>query len=302
MPSEPLAEIPCALCGARATRPRYVKFDLPIAECVTCGLVRATPRCSPERIAARYSREYFLHEYLPSLGIIDGQVDEDFIDARYAPWLRLVADHSPSPLSAPGRLLEIGSGAGLFLKAFARQGWDVLGVEVNDDAAQFARDRLKLDVRSTYAEDLDVPPSSFDVVAMMDVIEHVPNPAETIATARRFLKPGGLLLMQTPNLDAFSRTALGEPWAVLSPAEHLYYFTEKTMTAVLQKAGFTSSSFIWSFAGFGPAETMNARYSHAPDSWRTSAYAALVRLGGAPLLRLVRALRRTDQLIVIARA
>jgi len=295
MPFEPLVEIPCALCGAHATRPRYVKFDLPIAECVTCGLVRATPRCSPERIAARYSREYFLHEYLPSLGVINGQIDEQFIDARYAPWIQLIS-------RPPGRMLEIGSGAGLFLKAFARQGWNVLGVEVNDDAAHFARERLNLDVRSTYAEDLDVPPSSFDVVAMMDVIEHVPNPAETIATARRFLKPGGLLLMQTPNLDAFSRTALGEPWAVLSPAEHLYYFTEKTMTAMLQKAGFASTTFIWSFAGFGPAETMNARYTHAPASWRTSAYAALVRLGGAPLLHLVRSRRRTDQLIVIARA
>jgi len=302
MPSEPLAEIPCALCGEHATRPRYVKFDLPIAECVTCGLVRATPRCSPERIATRYSREYFLHEYLPSLGVIDGKVDEHFIDARYAPWIQLVAAQLPAGSAAPRRLLEIGSGAGLFLKAFARQGWDTLGVEVNDDAAQFARTRLNLDVRSTYAEDLDVPPSSFDVVAMMDVIEHVPNPAETIATARRFLKPGGVLLMQTPNLDAFSRTALGAPWAVLSPAEHLYYFTEDTMTALLQKAGFAASTYVWAFPGFGPAETMNARYTHAPASWRTTAYATLVRLGGAPLLRLVRAMHRTDQLIVIARA
>jgi len=298
MSEELLADIPCAGCGGHDTRPRYVKFDLPIAECVTCGLVRATPRCTPERIAARYSADYFWQEYLPSLGVINGQIDPAFIDARYAPWVSLAASHG----TPQGRILEIGTGAGLFLKAFARAGWDAIGVEVNPEAAHFARERLDLDVRSVYAEDLDVPPASFDVVAMMDVIEHVPDPAATVATARRLLTPGGILLMQTPNLDSISRWALGSPWAVLSPAEHLYYFTAETMEALLLKAGYGSSTFVWSFPGFGPAETMNARYTHAPSSWRSTTYGAVVRLGGTPLLRLVQALRMTDQLIVIARA
>lgn len=298
MASAPLEDIACALCGGRATRLRYLKFDLPIAECVACGLIRATPRCPPERIAARYSREYFLHEYLPSLGVIDGHVEESFIDARYGPWVTLVSDR----VGPKGRILEIGTGAGLFLKAFARAGWQAVGVEVNDEAARFARERLGLNVHTGYAESLDVPPASFDVVALMDVIEHVPDPGATVATAHRLLRPGGVLLMQTPNVNALSRLALGAPWAVLSPAEHLYYFSEKTMEALLRARGFASTEFVWSFAGFGPAETMNARYTHAPTALRARAYGALVRVGGGPLMRLVRALRRTDQLIVLARA
>jgi SAM-dependent methyltransferase len=298
MTPDRLTDIPCALCGGEQTRVRYVKFDLPIAECVTCHLVRATPRCPPERIAARYSADYFWKEYLPSLGVIDGHVDPGFVDARYRPWIELLATHG----LAQGRLLEIGTGAGLFSKAMQRAGWETVGVEVNGDAAAFARDRLGLDVRQTYAEDVTEPPASFDVVAMMDVIEHVPDPAAVVTTARRLLKPGGLLLMQTPNLDSISRLALGSPWAVLSPAEHLYYFTESTMRALLERTGFQGVEFVWSFAGFGPAETMNARYTHAPTAWRASAYAAMVRIGGRPLLRLARVLRRTDQLIVLARA
>lgn len=298
MTRDPLVDVPCAACGGLETHQLYVKFDLPIAACVTCGLVRATPRCPPERIAARYSAEYFWNEYLPSQGVVNGQVTPDFIDARYAPWISLLAAHGISR----GRLLEIGTGAGLFLKAFARAGWDTLGVEVNADAAAFARDTLQLDVRSVYAETLDVPDGSMDVVAMMDVIEHVPDPGATIATAHRFLKPGGLLLMQTPNLDALSRRALGEPWAVLSPAEHLYYFTASTLDALMRQRGFASTTFVWDFPGFGPAETMNARYTHAPDAWRAHAYGAAVRLGGHALLSLVRRLHLTDQLIVVGRA
>lgn len=298
MTADALTEIPCAYCGALGTRVRYVKFDLPIAECVTCGLVRATPRCPPERTAERYSADYFRHEYLPSLGVVNGVVDLAFLDARYRPWIDLVAAHG----LPGGRLLEIGTGAGLFLKAFARAGWDTLGVEVNAEAAAFARDQLGLDVRTQYAETLDVSPGSFDAVAIMDVIEHVPNPAATVETARRLLRPGGLLLVQTPNLDALSRLALGAPWAVLSPVEHLYYFTEQTLNALLLRAGFAQVTFAWTFAGFGPAETMNARYTHAPDHWRAHLYRAIVQAGGRPLLQLVRRLHRTDQLIAIARA
>ena len=293
-----LTPVPCALCRGTETTLVCEKFGLPIARCTTCGLVRATPRCAPERIAARYSAEYFWGEYLPSLGVVNGQVDERFIDERYAPWVQLVA----SAVGPAGRLLEIGSGAGLFAKAFARAGWTVTGVEINPEGAQFARERLGVDVRSQYAEDLDVAPGTMDVVAMMDVIEHVPDPAATVATARRFLRPGGALLIQTPNLDALSRHTLGTPWAVLSTAEHLYYFTEGTLTALLTGAGFTSVTFEWTFAGFGPAETMNARYTHAPAALRARAYAAAVRVGGAALLRWVRSAHLTDQLIAVARA
>lgn len=293
-----LTPVACALCQGTDTAPVCVKFDLPIARCTTCGLVRATPRCAPERIAARYSADYFWGEYLPSLGVVNGQVDEAFIDQRYAPWVALMT----SAVGARGRLLEIGSGAGLFAKAFSRAGWSVIGVEVNEAGAQFAREHLGLDVRSQYAEDLDIAAGTMDVVAMMDVIEHVPDPAATVATARRFLRPGGALLIQTPNLRALSRYALGTPWAVLSPAEHLYYFTDATLTALLTRAGFAPVSFEWAFAGFGPAETMNARYTHAPTAWRARAYAAAVQLGGAALLRWVRSAHRTDQLIAVARA
>lgn len=270
---------------------------MPIAECVSCALVRATPRCSPARIAERYSAEYFWNEYLPSVGVVNGVVDDNFIDGRYAPWIALVEKHVER-----GRLLEIGTGAGLFSKAFSRAGWSTVGVEINAEGAQFARDRLGLDVRQQYAEDLDLPEGSQDVVALMDVIEHVPNPVATVATARRLLRPGGVLLIQTPNLNAFSRTMLGAPWAVLSPAEHLYYFTERTLDALVKKAGFESTTFEWHFEGFGPAETMNARYTHAPNAVRAKAYAALVKFGGPRVFNWVRDTHRNDQLIAIARA
>lgn len=294
----PLTDIACTLCHSADTVPVCTKFGLAIARCTGCGLPRATPRCAPERINARYSAEYFWGEYLPSLGVVDGHLDEAFIDQRYGPWVEMLS----AAVGSGRQLLEIGSGAGLFAKAFARAGWRVTGVEVNEAGATFARERLGLDVRQQYAEDLDLPAGSVDAVAMMDVIEHVPDPQATLRTALRFLRPGGVLLLQTPNINALSYSALGVDWAVLSPAEHLYYFSEDTLRRLLTQVGFSGVEFVWAFAGFGPAETMNARYTHAPDAWRSRAYAAAVRMGGGALLQWAQRHHRTDQLIVLARA
>ncbi len=238
-----LTPVPCALCRGTETTLVCEKFGLPIARCTTCGLVRATPRCAPERIAARYSAEYFWGEYLPSLGVVNGQVDERFIDERYAPWVQLGA----SAGGPAGRLLEIGSGAGLFAKAFARAGWTVTGVEINPEGAQFARERLGVDVRSQYAEDLDVAPGTMDVVAMMDVIEHVPEPRHLLATAYRLLRTGGRLIVYTPNhrgavvVLAKVLHAIGAGVAVreIFGGNHVCFFDDRSLPAALEREGFS---------------------------------------------------------------
>ncbi len=292
-----LAIVPCAVCDGTDTRRRYRKYGLTLSECLTCGLVFASPRLPVERVMQRYSATYFWNEYLPAVGAPEGRVDLDLVDRRYAPFL---AVFGPAP-DAGRRMLEIGTGAGLFLKAAERAGWLVQGVEVNPDAAAFARDHLDLDVRTGTAVDVDAPDVSFDAVVMLDVIEHLFDPRDTVETAFRLLRPGGTLLIQTPNFDALSRWALGREWAVLSPMEHLYYFNESTLTRLLTRVGFSSVAFDWAFPAFGSPETMNARYTNRAGSWRSLAYASAVRAGGSRLLEWVQEGRLNDQLLSVAR-
>ena len=287
--------VPCALCGVIDTRAIYVKFNLVISRCRQCGLSYANPRLQPDDIKTRYSRDYFWNEYLPSTGVRDGRVDFELMDRHHSPMLDVLRREVPPP----AKMLEIGTGAGIFLKVAERAGWSVIGIELSPDAAQFARG-LGLDVRQETAEQMSIEPDSRDVVVMFDTIEHLLDPLSVIRTVHRVLRAGGVLVITTPNFNALSRFALGRDWAILSPAEHLYYFTQRTLRDLLLRVGFSTTRFE-RFLAPGAFETMNPANSHHLKSARNVAYRLFVRLAGPIAFRGVQAVGLADQLVVVAK-
>ena len=290
------SEVPCALCGERDTTRLYTKFNWGIERCRRCGLIYANPRAPEETIHARYSSEYFWNEYLPAVGAPGGEYDLDYQDQRHAAMLALIRRYSPRGR----RMLEVGTGAGLFLKAAERAGWVTAGLELSSEGSAFARDRLKLDVRTERAEEMSFPAASFDVAVMFDVIEHLFDPVTVLEATRRAVAPLGIVVVSTPNYDALSRFVLGVDWAVLSPLEHVYYFTEPTLAAMLRKSGWDSVITERRFAGWGVYETMNYRYTHAPDNWRARRYERVLRSFGGRLAPLVQSTGRADAILGIA--
>ena len=288
--------VPCALCDERDTTRLYTKFNWGIERCRRCGLIYANPRAPEETILARYSSEYFWNEYLPAVGAAGGKYDLDYQDQRHAAMLGLIRRHSPGGR----RMLEVGTGAGLFLKAAQRAGWDTAGLELSSEGSAFARDRLGLDVRTERAEEMSFAKASFDVAVMFDVIEHLFDPVTVLEATRRAVAPGGIIVVSTPNYDALSRFVLGVDWAVLSPLEHVYYFTEGTLGAMLRKSGWDRVVAERRFAGWGVFETMNYRYTHAPDNWRAKGYETVLRKAGGPLARVVQGAGRADAILCIA--
>jgi SAM-dependent methyltransferase len=287
--------VPCAVCGGAETRRLYTKFGHDIGRCIHCGLVYASPRAPEDTVVARYSRDYFWNEYLPALGVVDGQYDLTSFDTRYAPLLALLE-------AAPGhRLLEIGSGAGFFLKAAERAGWTGTGIELSEDAARFARDRLNLNVRSGSVETAGAGLGMFDAAAMFDTIEHLFDPGATLKSIRDALAPRGLLLISTPNFGALSRHVLGPNWAVLSPIEHLYYFEERSLRRLIEASGFADVQFVRRHAAWIPQETMNYAHTHAPAGLRAHLAAAIGRMGGRAFARALQHAGRQDILLCLAR-
>lgn len=284
----------CAICGATRTRRLYTKSGYDIGRCVRCGLVYANPRAPRETILGRYSSDYFWKEYLPALGVVDGDYDLSRFDARYAPLLELLGPASGR------RLLEIGSGAGFFLKSAERRGWSVTGVELSEEASRFARERLGLDIRREPAEKLAVPAASFDAAVMFDTIEHLFDPRAVLTSIARALVPGGQLLVSTPNFLALGRRLLGPSWAVLSPLEHMFYFEEKTLMRLVQECGFTGVHFVRRHAAWNVQETMNFMNTHAPGRWRARATAAVARAGGRMLAHALQRTGSQDILICLA--
>jgi SAM-dependent methyltransferase len=116
--------------------------------------------------------------------------------------------------------------------------WQVAGVELSDFASTYARETLGLDVQTGTLETTRFSEGSFDVVTFWDVIEHVPNPLETLRRAYRLLRSDGLLVLRTPNLDSLDARVFGSYWIGYELPRHLYVFSRRTLERLLQKAGF----------------------------------------------------------------
>ena len=285
----------CTICGGTQTRRLYTKSGYDIAPCLRCGLVYAYPRASRDAILARYNSDYFWKEYLPALGVLDGKYDLPQFDARYAPLLGLLGPASGR------RLLEIGCGAGFFLKSAERGGWTVAGIELSEEASRFGRERLGLDVRREPAETMTIAPAAFDAAVMFDTIEHLFDPRATLAAIAHALVPAGLLLIGTPNFRALSRHLLGSSWAVLSPLEHIYYFEEKTLGRLVEGTGFSDVRFVREHASWSPQETMNFIYTHSARGIRARLAALIGRVGGHTLARRIERAGRQDILLCLAK-
>lgn len=291
-----LENVSCALCASQTTQTIYKKFDLSIGRCGQCGFVYANPRLPRAEVWKRYNPDYFWQEYLPSLGVRERKYNLELFDARHAAMLNLIASY----IQPPGKLLEVGAGAGFFLKAAERAGWDVAGIEISEAGVQFAQTELGLDVKQQTAEKITFDKGCFDVVVMFDVIEHLFDPNRALSSIRGVLRSGGLLVIITPNFNSISRLAIGINWAVLSPAEHLYYFSEMDLKKILEENKFKEVEVIRQYVGFGVFDTMNPRCTHAPHTLRAKAYSALVTALGPIVFRYIQARGQGDTLLCIA--
>ena len=142
----------------------------------------------------------------------------------------------------PGRVLDVGCGNGRFLAAAVAASWEGVGVDFDASAVAAARLRPGLDVRVGDLEGCAFPSSSFDAVVLDNVIEHVPDPAATFAECARLLRPGGRLVMITPNLDSLGHQAFGADWRGLETPRHLHLFTARALRAFARRAGFASGA------------------------------------------------------------
>ncbi len=140
------------------------------------------------------------------------------------------------PYRSTGRWLDIGFGDGALLCVAATHGWSAHGIEQATSALQHAAAR-GFSVASDPRADPRFPPRGFDVVSLMEVLEHVPEPGRLLDQACAFLRNGGLLYATTPNALSLNRRFLGVGWSIFLAPEHVVIWTPSAIRRSLEERG-----------------------------------------------------------------
>ena len=224
----------CTLCGDDRVQPLFTptwpkRVTYHVVRCPSCGFLYRNPGIRPERLGDLYS----------------GGGYGRFLTGRYGrnrqnSYRSIMDEFAPVFDDGDGRrLLDYGSGAGLFTEVADERGFEVHGVDLSPAAVELARSRPG-GQRSHLGTPLEVPEiaaGGFDIVTMWSVLAHLPRPIEDLTMLRSLLAPGGALLIFTVNANSLKLKVNGVKWGGFTP-NHLVFFSPSTLPRLLRQAGF----------------------------------------------------------------
>lgn len=228
-------------CGSTG----FLPFRADYGVCGACGTLVSLNGLPPEQLLVKddehdfYGKQYWLDHQAEDLNFPDihararGDLPE-----RNLHWLKALLKYRLPPAS----VLELGCAHGSFVALLRQAGYAASGVEMSPWVVNFARETFGIPVEVGPVEALDIAPASLDAIALMDVLEHLPDPAATMARCLELLKPDGLLLIQTPEFkESIGYAALAEAHSPfleqMKADEHLYLFSERSARALFQRLG-----------------------------------------------------------------
>ena len=219
----------CNLCGGTQFSVVEDHGAVQVVQC-TCQLVFVTPVPSRDTIEETYQDEYY-----------DAWKVQD--SARRKIWTRRLQALSRVE-GQPGRLLDVGCGEATFLRLAQQAGWQVTGTELSEAAV---RQAPELDLHRGEVWEVRLPADTFDVVTSWHVIEHASDPKRLVTELFRVLRPGGWLVLATPNLHDYvfrlGYFAGRGHWPALYEDDerelHLFHFSPRTLSALMHSVGFT---------------------------------------------------------------
>lgn len=243
MKKELMEEVSCNLCDNKDEKIIYeAKYNLEtksdfdvkfkssgderlidrVVECKKCGLRYVNPRLKPTLIIKGYS---------------EGS-DENFIsqaegrERTFRRQLNFINNYT-----VKGNLLDIGTAGGSFLKVAKEDGWSVEGIEPNKWLCEWGFKNYGIKIKQGVLKDYKFPSNNFDLITLWDVLEHTSDPRSVLKECCRILKPGGTILINYPDVDTIIHKLMGRRW-IFYLSVHLYYFTPKTLTKMLENEGF----------------------------------------------------------------
>lgn len=224
----------CPLCGSYE-QGKFCQLDYTLLCCDQCDLVfvHEQPNIPGDKL---YDEGYYRgssehKENLDNENVLDPPRVSARLESCQAVVEMVIRYHS-----MPGKWLDIGCGPGFLLSQAEARGWKCTGIDTSSFATDFARDKFNLtDVHTASIEDASFTDGMFDVISMQHVIEHFFNPLDTMRRIITWLKPGGLLYLETPDIGSPIARREGANWEHIKLPEHVVYFSESTLRYLLEQ-------------------------------------------------------------------
>ena len=208
------------------------KEDFELGKCGNCSFVFTQDIPDQESIGPYYQSEDYISHSDTKEGLINSlyhTVREYMLKSKANLLTRLVKDKS---------ILDVGSGTGYFLNFMKKNNFEVLGVEVDEDARNFGKEKFGLDILEPKKLLVDGINQKFGAITMWHVMEHVHQPDEYFQAYRELLDEDGILVIAVPNCNSFDAKHYGKYWAAYDVPRHLWHFTPSTMELLGKKNGF----------------------------------------------------------------
>jgi 2-polyprenyl-3-methyl-5-hydroxy-6-metoxy-1,4-benzoquinol methylase len=238
--------VPCALCGGADFEPYLLSEGFSYVCCKRCSLVQMNPQPDEEAVKRRYSGADYLEYEVTN--------EKSFLNLA----LLALADagfygYENELRPEERRALDIGCATGALANWLRERGWKAEGVEINRIQAEYARRLYGLKVYELPLEENALEVGGYNLITASHLIEHLRRPRAFLAETRRLLAPRGRLLVTTPNCRGLQARLFRNRWRS-AIFDHLYLFSIKTLSCLLEQEGFTINKTVtWGGLAAGTA-------------------------------------------------
>ncbi len=239
-----LGSMNCPVCLNPSTVPAFAGSDtlfemtpqeFNLQSCAACHSLFLNPLPSPDAISGFYPSQYWWSAARPGLLKRLEAIYRKVALRGHIRFIMTALSGSPNGQ----RLLDIGCGSGTLIGLLKKRGLSVLGIDTSEEASQLAAHESDVRVIVGRLDQAGFGISSFDIVTMFHVIEHVTNPREVLGEVQRILKPGGILIAQVPNIDSWQFRWFGAKWYGLDVPRHVVDYSQQSIVKLLEDTGFS---------------------------------------------------------------
>ncbi|HVT65509.1 MAG TPA: class I SAM-dependent methyltransferase [Mycobacteriales bacterium] len=242
-------DVPCTGCGAHDDDVLFegreheyrntTSASFPIVKCKACGLVRLNPRPAVSELGRIYPAEYYAYHLVHDDGGSPG-LGERIKAKRYQKRFRKLLERA-APGNGTARVLDVGCADGRLLTwyrdAIPGRKIETFGIDIGEEAVERARAAGHIAVSGRFEKDQELPDGTFDLIVASHVIEHVDDPVGFARRAAQLLKPGGVFMFATPNVDSADVRRFGRFWGGWHFPRHWTLYDPESAQRLAQQIG-----------------------------------------------------------------